>query len=85
MARTELDKIRWRLEHASPGPWIEGDSYEQSSPGFYVCDARGRIVCASQDGTDCPLRSEDAHFIAHAPGDIKYLLDMIEQLVPKTG
>lgn len=76
----DLAHLRALASTATGGPWLSGEGYEQSSPGHYVYDATtSAIVCASQDGTDCPLLKYDAEFIAAAnPATVLALIDRVE-------
>lgn len=64
-----LAEIRARLDAATPGPWVypEDDLTRiQASDGVSVAVITRRI--------------DDADLIAHAPADIAWLLDEVEQL-----
>lgn len=61
-----ISEIKARLEKATPGPWVEYDAK------VYV--ERGSVKIA------LPMGRKDAEFIAHAPEDIRFLLNVIEKL-----
>jgi hypothetical protein len=68
MTNQELKEIRERLEAATPGPWFWthfGDVLETHG---------ARILSPTFDG-QLKGESEDKEFIAHAPEDIRRLLD----------
>jgi hypothetical protein len=50
----------------SPAPWTAGEGYEQSVPGNFVAASDGSIVAASQDDSDCVLRTADRDGIVAA-------------------
>jgi chromosome segregation ATPase len=66
-----IEEIRERLNKATPGPW---DRHRYS-----VEDWNGNQVCG--DFTN----EEDKAFIAHAPDDIKYLLEQLTALQEDYG
>ena len=68
-------------EQASPGPWKASDGYEQSSPGNYIADRDGYIVCAEQDDTDCVLETADRDLIVAARNSIPDLVAAIVELL----
>lgn len=75
----EIEAIRARLEAATPGPWTKTKSNNPETRVCQVHSAQG-AVCAPFWG---PTRSLDeanrnAAFIAHAPEDIRALLDCVE-------
>lgn len=65
-----LSKIRARLEATTPGKWLYG--------------RHGRTVVANNDDhkafvaiAELRSRISDGDFLAHAPGDMKFLLDLV--------
>lgn len=78
----DLDEIERLAKAATPGPWIAGDHYEQSTPGNYVASKTTHgIVCASQDYTDCPLSYADADYIAHMhPARVLALVERVRRV-----
>lgn len=89
-----IAEIRARLEAATPGPW-KADTVKNVGENWLI----GCVIEAGDDQRNCHwivttdnLRAsqcmsggaeEDSVFIAHAPEDIKYLLDEIERLRAK--
>lgn len=69
MTDEELDAIEARLNAATPGPWV-ADPDRYSTP---VTTMENCLICA-------PGHSRDAEFIAHAPKDIRLLLDEVRRL-----
>lgn len=71
-----IEDIKQRLEAATPGPWvmrIDGDRYLEApnaGPGALMCDTQYYPWTFD--------RQEDWEFVAHAPEDIKYLLEKLE-------
>jgi len=79
-ASDELQEIEARLHAATEGPWHRGQGYEQEDPGHYIYSAQdniGLIVYADAEGI---IREVDREFIAHAPSDIRWLLDEVKRL-----
>jgi len=78
-----LAEIEARLEKATPGPWglyTQGRIVEVTrKPG-----SRGKPVVpwSGFDESDVPLavHQANARLIAHAPGDLRYLLDLVARL-----
>jgi len=61
-----LTEIRARLHAATPGPWLDAEHYVWGGdPRFMVVE-------------HAPCRT-DARFISHAPTDIAWLLDEVEE------
>lgn len=86
-----LDQIRRRLEAATPGPWYVRDRAQVSDVPdarivevFTLREADARICevgsYSRRDGRANRACLADADFIAHAPGDIAFLLERIERL-----
>lgn len=72
-----LQEIRARLDAATPGPWeVLEESFDYTS--VRTSDYSGTYaVVYSDEGR--PVHRPDADLIAHAPGDIAYLLDRVEK------
>ncbi|WP_162142497.1 ead/Ea22-like family protein [Aneurinibacillus terranovensis] len=72
MTEQELKEIRDRLAAATPGPWRIPSKCDEYS--YYLCDEEwddfGHII----------VDRNDAEFIAHAPEDIRRLLDEVERV-----
>jgi len=69
-----LAEIRARLDAATPGPWTP----EETQRGHDIWWQPGEGM---RDGRVANVYVErDAHFIAHAPADIAWLLDEVERL-----
>jgi hypothetical protein len=67
-----LQEIRARLDAATPGPWLypEDDPTRiQASDGVSVAVITRRV--------------DDADLIAHAPADLAWLLDKVEELTKR--
>ena len=81
-----LDEIEVRLNKATPGPWTEKCKKHLD----YHVDAQQHLAesCTAPEGKRCDHASEiardctkvDATFIAHAPSDIRYLIDQVRAL-----
>lgn len=73
-----LEAIEARLKAATPGPWR-----------LWECIAGCFEVCKSHDyatgGVCQPHRHNDALFIAAAPADIAFLLELAKQNNPQSG
>ena len=67
-----LDAIRARLEAATPGPWERNDQHTKQRG---IAGPLGLCATAWEDG--------DAEFIAHAPGDVAWLLARVEELTDR--
>lgn len=79
MSREE--DIRARLGAATPGPW-KWQPYRSGGQTLYqVPDAPVHELNILKTTDDWPPNNEDAALIAHAPDDLRYLLDRYEQLV----
>jgi len=78
--KTLATALEEALVNASPAPWSQGSSYEQSDPGTYIASGNGLIVAAEQDNTDCVLRSEDARFMVTARNLLPALLEELRRL-----
>ena len=68
-ARARLAEIRARLEAATPGPWRLG--YDGDHPVIENDQAHGVLAFL-------PQRDGDLDLIAHAPGDMAWLLGELE-------
>lgn len=66
-----IEEIRGRLEAATPGPWEQGHGV---SPHV----AKRDWVEVTNQATICPT---DAEFIAHAPEDMRRLLNAVEAVL----
>ena len=80
MTKEQLDAIRARLDAATPGPW----RLESPFPAIYIA-AGERDYIAELMGPWDDARWEqrwkvDAELIAHAPTDLRALLDEVEAL-----
>jgi hypothetical protein len=78
--KRQLDDIRGRWAKATPGPWLRG--------GTEVFDAAMGVVIADTRSFHEPTNEreiEDAEAIAHAPADVQYLLNVIDQLLGELG
>jgi phage host-nuclease inhibitor protein Gam len=71
MTEQELKEIQARLEAATPGPWALVDRLGV----IYECQSEISVI-----EVDANVNEGDAEFIAHAPEDIRRLLDEIDQL-----
>ena len=78
---TRLAEIEQRLQAATPGPWFA--HYEQDGEPTipFVSDSDdeewdGRLLL----NVDSDREDADAAFIAHAPDDIRYLLEQVRRL-----
>lgn len=65
-----MREIRDRLDAATPGPWES----MRAGLGTRVVHEEGQFLTLV---TPALKNSCDAEFIAHAPGDIRWLLDML--------
>jgi hypothetical protein len=75
--RAELDAIRTRLDAATPGPW---------TPSSHCCSMGLYPVGPSHEFSeryDGPRLKADVFFIAHAPTDLRALLDEVERLMAR--
>jgi hypothetical protein len=75
-----IDDIKRRLEAATPGPWREHYEYRDGRPDGTMIGAvaPGHRILTDHDGGTYP--SSDLTFIVHAPEDIAYLLQRIEEM-----
>jgi hypothetical protein len=86
MTDQELKEIRERLEAATPGPWFVSDNgftkRGDGPPTVYAPDDELRYIAVCNDGFNInPTPNlSNAQFIAHAPNDIRRLLDEVERL-----
>lgn len=79
-----LSEIRERLEKATPGPWVMFGGGGYVSVGVHrVCEITEKIPGASH-GPGWNQNSDNYQFIAHAPSDIRYLLEQLEGVEPAT-
>lgn len=89
MTNARLQEIAARLKAATPGPWFESTSSNYFEDGAVVVrEARdgntpppercGRVVAVMTKLDECQY--ENASFIAHAPADVAYLLELVESL-----
>lgn len=69
-SETRLGEIEARLAKATPGPWVERDDEIWGHTATIVSHRR---VCTPRDAN----RVANADLIAHAPSDIRALLDII--------
>lgn len=67
-----VEAIKDRLEKATPGPWEVG---RQSGEPYVRGDKGGTTVMLF-----APCQMEDAELIAHAPEDIRFLLEENKRL-----
>lgn len=76
-----LDKIRERLEAATPGPWVRTVNTAETQ---YLVRSKARTLLAEISwGGPMPLKAQskgNAVLIAHAPEDIAYLLAEVDRL-----
>jgi hypothetical protein len=71
-----IEEIKSRLEKATQGPWRQGDE-EEGCENVIMDD--GYWWSYSHIPLDNPPSNvRDAEFIAHAPEDLRYLLDQLE-------
>jgi hypothetical protein len=81
-----LAAIRTRLEAATPGPWVvhrDGDSIASISlPDDGSFGGPLSVVKANvySDPVVLDISDEDAEFIAAAPDDVQFLLNLVEEL-----
>lgn len=72
-----LQEIRARLDAATPGEWvIENDEYISALDGHPSPHIIARV---ENDHPGCP-HDADADLIAHAPDDLRWLLDRVAEL-----
>lgn len=67
-----IKEIRERLEATTPGPWKLDAGY-LGGINYVSAEGYGNI-------SDYFKRREDARFVANAPADIAYLLDLVAEL-----
>lgn len=83
-----LSEIRARLDAATPGPWrAKQMNRPEDDPWFFVLDAEGRgpvmeTVVAQTKYLVTPEAEQRANveFIAHAPEDVRMLLDLADRM-----
>lgn len=71
---SRLADIKARLDAATPGPWL-ADTEQHT---IIVEDTAATVVCA-ESGTPYGVVGADADLIAHAPDDLRYLLDRVRE------
>ena len=80
----DLQAIEARLEAASPGPWKAQPFEDEGSPIVGSGHEVGLVAYALRSGAVCdkwydkPQCEADSEFIAHAPEDIRALLDAVK-------
>ena len=73
-----LDEIRARLAAIAPGEWrVVKFPPVNGIRNWHVHDNEGRTI-ADTGWEAAPNSDTDADFIAHAPADIRYLLDLLD-------
>jgi hypothetical protein len=86
-----LQEIKERLEKATPGPWfVSEDGFSrkgEKTPTVYAADNELRYIAKCNDGLNInPTPNlSNAEFIAHAPEDIRRLLEEVERLKEAIG
>jgi hypothetical protein len=80
MIADQLSAIRARLDAATPGPWEAGTA--SCCPDMGWVDGPKGAMCPQFTATKVThsLDANDAEFIAHAPTDLRALLDEVERL-----
>ena len=74
MTDDRLAQIEARLSAATPGPWRIGYwSPDEPEVNAILAEEQTFVVCADED----PIKPADAALIAHAPDDLRYLLDAL--------
>lgn len=86
-----VEEIRARLKAATPGPWgvtsFESEHVQTMlNAGQGECwavwaDVDGHCLAPATTGNG-PTSEANAEFIAHAPGDLAFLLSLLEQVPP---
>lgn len=74
----DLADIRARLGAATPGPWQAREDEVRWERVYCIVDAEDCAVCADASPADAEL-------IAHAPGDLRRLLDEVARLRIEAG
>ena len=73
-ADDRIAQIEARLAAATPGPWrIVYWSPDEPEVNAILAEKQTFVVCANED----PIEPADATLIAHAPDDLRYLLDAL--------
>lgn len=68
-------KILQRLERSSAGPWVAMESNNPEDPYPFICqEGMGEVIARDV------FVPEDALLIAHAPTDLRGLLDEVKRL-----
>lgn len=70
-----LAEIRARLDAATPGPWHWGRNESES----FCWIMRSHGAYGQYDHHADTRTPDDAHLIAHAPADIAWLLDRVQE------
>jgi hypothetical protein len=83
MTKDQLSAIRERLDAATPGPWEAGTA--ACCPDMGWVDGPKGAVCPQFTATKVThsLDANDADLIAHAPTDLRALLDEVERLTKR--
>lgn len=69
-------QIEARLSAATPGPWRVGYwSPDEPEVNAILAEEQTFVVCADED----PIKPADANLIAHAPDDLRWLLDALAE------
>lgn len=79
---SRLEEIRKRLEAATPGPW-DSSCYNENNPSYSVNQSTKIIPAHLLPGESIAFqikKQSNAEFIAHAPEDIRWLLNEINKL-----
>lgn len=78
-----LDAIRARLDAATPGPWRWDEDYgSKGDEGLALTNDVGAEIVGAYNHHCCSFRDDptvednDAEFIAAAPADVAFLLDL---------
>ena len=78
MNASRLAEIQERLELATPQPWTAKSAWNEHHPRFWVvCDPHDLAIARLDESEH---EQEDAAFIAHAPADIRALLEEVQHL-----
>lgn len=82
VARDRMGEIRKRLEKATPGPWITSLWLDGRGGSKPMVAAGGITVAVTHPAPICDTDECEANatLIAHAPDDLRYLLDRVGRL-----
>ena len=79
-----IDKIKARLEAATPGPWMCGYTLNGTYPAIFA-KGKNKPIAQRIDGMKSFNGGGTAEFIANAPSDIEYLLSENARLTETIG